>query len=412
MVSIIIPSKDNPDTIERCISSLTEKTGYKNYELVVVDNGSSKENRAKYETLCSQYNASYNYKKMDFNFSQMCNIGAGVSKGEYLLFLNDDIEIIEKDWLENMLGQACQKHSGAVGAKLCYPDSTVIQHCGVINLPVGPSHAFLQMDDTVLYPFCRNRVTYNYIAVTAACLCVSRAKFDEAGGFDEELAVAYNDIDLCFKLYEHGYYNSVRNDAVLYHYESLSRGSDTADPVKFKRLISERELLYSKHPALKNRDPFYNENLARNRIDYQLDDRNRFDTDRLVEKGVNIAPLINDERVKVYLDRLDQGDFIEITGWAFIAAMPLNNFNIKQIVLTDENDGVFLFGTRTVLRTDVSGAFGDKNNLNLSGFNCIIDSSSLSAGKYRVGVLLKNRFTFKKYVKLTDKYVEIQKTAD
>ena len=145
---------DNVKVYERCIQTLFEKTAYKNFEVIHVDNGSSEENKRGYEAIAKTYGVKYHYEPMNFNFSTMCNIGAKESKGEYLLFLNDDIEIIKGDWLERMLGQAMQKHVGAVGAKLLYPDDTV-QHGGIIlglggtaghigvNLPKDPNKLFL-----------------------------------------------------------------------------------------------------------------------------------------------------------------------------------------------------------------------------------------------------------------------------
>ncbi len=412
LVSIIIPSKDNFNIIERCIVSLVERTTYSNYEIIVVDNGSNEENRKKYETLCKNYNARYYYEKLNFNFSKMCNIGADNAKGEYLLFLNDDIEIIEGSWLGNMLGQACLEYSGAVGAKLLYPDTNLIQHSGVINLPVGPCHGFSRMDDTIVYSFCRNRLEYNYIAVTAACLCVNKSKFNEVNGFDEELAVAYNDVDLCFKLYEHGYYNSVRSDAVLYHYESISRGIDTEDPEKYKRLVKERELLYSKHNNLKNYDPFYNVNLAGDRIDYELDSKYVNGVNNIEKANVDITGFINENRVNVFFDQIVQGSVIEIIGWTYIVNMPFNNFNKKYVIFTDEKNKTLIFDTNTMLRTDVSHTFGNNKNLNLSGFICNIDTNKIYAGKYRLGVLVVNKLTRKKYARLNDNYVIIQKNAN
>lgn len=342
----------------------------------------------------------------------MCNIGAEIAKGEYLLFLNDDIEIIEGNWLGNMLGQACLKHSGAVGAKLLYPDTTLIQHCGVINLPVGPCHSFSHMDDATVYPFCRNRLEYNYIAVTAACLCVNKDKFNEINGFDEELAVAYNDVDLCFKLYEHGYYNSVRNDAVLYHHESISRGIDTDDPEKYKRLIKERDLLYSKHSNLRNYDPFYNVNLAEDRIDYELDSKYINGTNNIKAADIDITQFINENRVNVFFDQIIQGSVIEIIGWAYITDMPFNNFNKKSIILADEKNKSLIFDTITMLRTDVSRTFGNRKSLNLSGFTCNIDTETISEGRYRVGILVENKLTHKKYAKFNNNYVEIKKNTN
>lgn len=268
MVSVIIPTKDNFEVFKRCIDSFLEKTDYKNVEFIVVDNGSSEENKVKYSEFCKSKDISYNYEKMEFNFSKMCNIGAKKARGEYYLLLNDDIEIIESQWLERMLGQAQLDHTGAVGAKLYYPDTKEIQHDGIILIKHGPVHCLAGESDDNIYYFGRNRLDYNYSAVTAACLLVSARKYKEVGGFNEELAVAYNDVDFCLKLIEKGYYNIIRNDAILYHHESISRGNDIEDSNKFERLMNEQKKLYDLHPEYKYSDPCYSPNLTQVKSDF------------------------------------------------------------------------------------------------------------------------------------------------
>lgn len=406
LVSIIIPSKDNYEIINRCITSIADKTEYKNYEIIVVDNGSNAENKKKYAELCESVNAVYHYEKEDFNFSKMCNTGVKISKGNYLLFLNDDMEILDGDWLRRMLGHAQLDYTGAVGAKLLYPNSTTIQHCGVINIPGGPCHAFSHMDDNIIHYFCRNKLEYNYIAVTAACLCVSRKKFDEVKGFDETLTVAYNDMDLCFKLHEAGYYNVVRNDVVLYHYESYSRGFDISDEKK-QRLLAEYNVLCEKHPQLKDKDPYFNVNFDPKRVDFHVNYDKFRKLNTLTGNNAHVSALEN-ERAKVFIDFVNYSTIVEIEGWAFIAAMPLNNLNKKYVVLEDENGNSVLFNTNKKLRFDVSEAFGDKGNLNLSGFTCSFDKSLIKPGRYRVGVMVKNNFMRKKFVSMSDKYVTVE----
>lgn len=268
LVSIVIPSKDNFDVLKRCIDSLYTLTDYKNFEVILVDNGSQEDNKQKYTQLANAHGIQYMYEKMDFNFSRMCNMGAAAAKGEYLLFLNDDIEIIHEDWLSRMVGHAELAHAGAVGAKLLYPGGNRIQHAGVIEIENGPVHAFTGCSDENLYYFGRTKLDYNWLAVTAACLLVNKDKFNEVGGFDESFAVTYNDIEFCFKLVEAGYYNVVRNDVVLYHHESVSRGNDLVDKEKMKRLKSEQARLYAMHPAFDKKDPFYNVQLTQTRMNF------------------------------------------------------------------------------------------------------------------------------------------------
>lgn len=274
-VSVIIPSKDNLNILSKCLESLFSKTVYKKFEVILIDNGSENSNKEKIEKfifdLKSQHPQNlinYIYNPMEFNFSKMCNIGAEKSTGEYLLFLNDDIEIINGIYMERMLGAAIEPHIGAVGAKLLYPGGNIIQHDGVVDMANGPVHALHFGDDSIVYYHGRNRFDFNCIAVTGAALMVSRDKFMEVNGFNEEMAVGFNDIDLCYKLFEKGYYNLIRNDAVLFHHESISRGEDHNNKKKHKRLLKEQHLLNMSHPAIIAGDPFYSPLLTQTNTDY------------------------------------------------------------------------------------------------------------------------------------------------
>ena len=262
LISIIIPSKDNPDVLFRCIDSIKQLTTYKNYEIIVIDNGSNLDNQKKINKYLKKHKAKYIYDQYEFNFSKMCNIGVKYSKGEYLLFLNDDITVKQSDWLDRLLGQARLKHCGAAGAKLLYPDSDLIQHCGVINYPYEPSHCYTKCSDQLNLNYYRNKCNYNVIAVTAACMMIKKKKFNEIGGFCLDMPVNYNDVDLCFRIDNKGYKNIIRNDVILDHYESLSRGNDLLDITKLEKLVNDRRKLYERNPDYLLYDPYYNKNLA------------------------------------------------------------------------------------------------------------------------------------------------------
>ena len=268
LLSIIIPSRNNPSVLKTCIGSLLREENV-NFEIIIVDNGSDAEARQEIEAFAKKNNFRYIFDRYEFNFSKMCNIGAAEAKGDLLLFLNDDTELLNPGSLSSMMGQALLPYAGAVGAKLLYPDKKRLQHCGILNLSIGPSHALIGKDDDVHHYFDRNRVDYNFLSVTGACLMVSKKKFDEAGGFDEDLPVAYNDVALCFSLFERGYFNVLRTDAVFVHYESFSRGTDET-PEKEERRERELRKLYEKHPHLLGKDPFYNPNLIQNGVDFQI----------------------------------------------------------------------------------------------------------------------------------------------
>lgn len=289
-VSIVIPSKDNPEVLETCLTSISKHTDYNNYEVLIVDNGSSKENKKKIEHMIPQIeNAGtmkkiiYLYQSMEFNFSRMCNIGAEKASGEFLLFLNDDIEISEAvkqnpnltaptdQWLSILTGQAQVSYTGAVGCKLYYPGGIQFQHAGVLNLPIGPGHCLYGMEDDTNYYYGRNLLDYNFCAVTGACLMVERKKFNEADGFEEDLVVAYNDVALCFRLVELGYHNVLRNDVALIHHESVSRGLDRASQEKEERRKYELKKLYEKYPKFSGGyDPCYNSNLVSDKGDFSF----------------------------------------------------------------------------------------------------------------------------------------------
>lgn len=380
-VSIIIPSKDNYDLLQQCLDSLTYKTEYKNYEIVVVDNGSTEENKAKYEELINLVGGIYVYQPEEFNFSHMCNIGAEKATGEYYLFLNDDIEIIDGKWLERMLGQAELPHTGAVGAKLLYPGGDIIQHCGVMSIGSGPVHAFGGMSDSAGYYFGRNKLDYNWLAVTAACLMVSTGKFEEVKGFNENLRVAYNDVDLCFKLYEAGYYNIVRNDAVLYHHESASRGDDRIDEAKMQRLARERARLYSMHPELDFNDPFYNPNLSY----YSNSFENNYFSLMLSQCTVTDSNNIGEESeiLNVHLDCLFDNKFVFAQGWCFI---PGDNDTGSADFVLESEDNTYVVATVPHIRPDLKNAFPDEPQIEKAGFRLYFNKESLKPGTYRVSV--------------------------
>lgn len=378
LVSIIIPSKDHPEIVMNCISSLEKFTEYRNYELIVVDNGSSDATRMVLEGWLPDHRAKYLYEKYDFNFSKMCNLGAEAASGEYLLFLNDDIETFDAGWLSRMLGQAMQKHTGAVGAKLFYPETVKIQHAGIVNGDQGPVHNFFRTEDSDCEYFGWNRIVVNCSAVTGACLMVSKAKFNEAGRFDEKLAVAYNDVDLCFRLMEKGYYNVLRNDAVLYHCESLSRGSDAADVDKHSRMMRELERLYARHPNLRFRDPFLNENLAFYsglavpRDNY--DEMDRFTLTQNVDDDVR-GDIVSVNRLPFEDRRLSSGK-IRIYGWMSLTDETDTIFMERYLLLRDPYQWVYRIPVHPS-SVEYNNETEDSPNTGHRGFECLVRKQQL-----------------------------------
>lgn len=397
-LSIVIPSKDHPELFLQCMDTMKKNTDYDNYEVILVDNGSNEQNKQKYSVICKEYGCRYYYEVMDFNFSKMCNIGAELAAGEYLLFLNDDIEILPEhgDWMERMLGHAQLSHVGAVGCKLLYPNSHLIQHSGVMNLANGPGHAFHKMDDEVRHSWDRNKLEYNFSAVTGACLFVSKAKFEQVCGFEEKLVVGYNDVDLCIKLLEAGYFNVLRNDVTLVHHESISRGDDRMDAKKAARLKKERDLLFERHPWYRHHDPCYNVNLAKNRGDYSVDltDYRKYAKPVRMDNGQICKYETEgfDQKVRYQVeDMFIEDDQLVITGYAY----SLIGERIKEISLVFKNkseaDCVYLVTERLQFRQDILEITGQREAA-FSGFVFRIEEKLLEKGQYEVGLLLEPNY--------------------
>ncbi len=272
LISIIIPNKDHIEDLEHCISTLEKKSRYDNYEFIIVENNSEKEETFQYYKKLEKDNKKISivYWEREFNYSAINNYGAKYAKGEYLLLLNNDTEIINEQCLEELLGYCMHDDIGVVGARLYYNDNT-IQHAGVIVGFGGVAgHAFIGLPHNEKGYFSRIICAQDLCAVTGACMMVKKRVFDEVGGFDENLVVAYNDIDLCLKIREAGYLVVYNPYAELYHYESKSRGlEDTKE--KLERFHKEMDIFRSKwSEIIKNGDPFYNPNLSLERCDFGL----------------------------------------------------------------------------------------------------------------------------------------------
>lgn len=390
LISIVIPSKDNYIILERCIKTLVSITEYKNYEIILVDNGSNEDNFEKYSKLSKAYNINYIYQEMQFNFSRMCNVGANVANGDYLLFLNDDIEILNENWLSRMIGQAELEHIGAVGAKLLYPGGNKIQHVGVLQLECGPGHAFTGQEDNETYYFARNKIEYNWLAVTAACLLVSKDKFYQVSGFSEELAVTYNDVDLCYKLAEAGFYNVVRNDAILYHHESISRGNDLIDANKMSRLMMEQERLYKKHPKYDKCDPFYNKNLTQQEWNFSF--RNNVKPHMLKEVVECNDKFLETDKLRCSVDGIIVvNELYYVDGWAFVEGQEDNNdINLKILLIGDAKS--YLVDTDKVYRPDVAECFVNQRYIDFVGYRCKFDIQSIEDGEYRIAIVSGNLY--------------------
>ncbi|MES9942225.1 MAG: glycosyltransferase [Candidatus Thiodiazotropha sp. 6PLUC2] len=271
LVSIIIPTRNGEALLRQCVDSIHDRTEYKNYEIVVVDNQSDDPKTLQY---LAQLDSSDSVKVVrydhPFNFSAINNFAVRESQGELLCFMNDDIEIIAPGWLDEMVSQGTRPEIGAVGARLWYPDGR-LQHGGVVlGLGGVAGHAMKYSYQGNRGYMGRSVLVQNYTAVTAACMLVRRAVFDEVGGFDESnLAVAFNDVDICIRIYQQGYNNLWSPYAEFYHHESASRGAEDT-PEKQQRFSREAEFMLNKWGPLLERDPAYNPNLTRCGEDFSL----------------------------------------------------------------------------------------------------------------------------------------------
>lgn len=480
-VSVIIPSKDHPDVLFRCLDSFVDKTsglGTKvKTEFIIVDNGSSEENKMRIEQKLQelesrlrekqnlnqgqdQYknrnehinNVRYLYKKLPFNFSYMCNQGAKEAQGDYLLFLNDDMEIVDEDWLILLMEKAVLPYVGAVGAKLLYPDTDIIQHAGITNLRVGPAHKLQFAHDKEDHYFGQNRGVHDMLGATGACLLVKKTIFEKAGGFDEALAVAFNDVDLCYKIYEEGYYNVVRNDLFLFHHESLSRGKDGESEEKQLRLLREKDYLYEKHQDLYGKDPFYHPYLTTDMLETEYTPAFRYQVDlsmpwaKVKECTQEVLAAREDEclvigmecamdiykwkygvspekRKEKCLDKEDQGYYFQ--GYSFVIGSD-NACYKKELLLRRITDGkqrtvensagkdekisqpvIYSISIEKKYREDIKANLKDQVNVDLTGYAAKLKPGAVPAGKYQFGMLAKDACSRVKLVNWSSWTIEI-----
>lgn len=271
LISIIIPNKDQSSILKNCIDSIQNLSKYKNYEIIIVENNSTEEATFEYyNELRGFQNISVVTWEGEFNYAAINNYAVQSAKGEFLLFLNNDTEVISPRWLEELLSNCQRPEVGITGAKLYFPDNT-IQHAGIV-IGIGgiAGHAFLNMPRSRTGYLHKASIQLNYSAVTAACMMIKRSVFSELQGFEEQLSVAFNDVDLCLRTVAAGY-KVVYNPAVeLYHYESKSRGAEDSEE-KVRRFQSEIEFMRNRWmPLLKSGDPYYNKNLTLSKWNYSL----------------------------------------------------------------------------------------------------------------------------------------------
>lgn len=272
LVSILIPNKDHIQDLDKCIQSIEQKSEYRNYEYIIIENNSENEETFAYYKKLEAENEKAHVVYWDgaFNFSAINNFGAEHAKGEYLLLLNNDTEIIHPDCLWQLLGYCMREDVGAVGARLYYEDGS-IQHAGVV-LGFGgiAGHTFIGFPHDANGYFSRIICAQDYSAVTAACMMTKKSVYEQVGGLTEELVVAFNDIDYCMKVRALGKLVVYNPYAQLYHYESKSRGLEDS-PEKQERYYREMKYFVTKwKECLDSGDPYYNPNLTLAKADFSL----------------------------------------------------------------------------------------------------------------------------------------------
>ena len=429
-VSVVIPSKDNPQILKKALSSLFQFGTPFIREVFIIDNGSSEDNKAKLKEIIGDFNKELNlnasaeafdiityvFKPMDFNFSQMCNEGAKLTTGEFLLFMNDDVELCCRGFLQKMTSYAGQGHVGAVGLKLYYPETVIIQHAGITNLPMGPVHKLQFLDDNKCYYFGRNKIDSNVLAVTGACMLIRREIYGEAGGFSEELQIAFNDVDLCFTLYEKGYHNVVVNTAYAWHHESLSRGDDESSE-KLERLMEEKNKLYRRHPDLKGYDPYYPEELNQDGLDTRI--REQYVTEQ--NRPHPFKPKVWERKPGEYrqdpclLLKIEECSEERILGYSIVLG-DNNACYDKKLFFSKapENDqNCFIQNIEEQYRPDLEENMPDQCNVALCGFQIsLTNKEMLPTGRYRIGIIARNRITGLKLCNYSNHYLTSSSKAE
>ncbi len=428
LVSAVILSKDNTTMLLEALDSLAGGI-LMPMEYIVVDNGSSEKNRSFLELELEKRGVRYIYHPQEFVYSALCNIGAKAASGRYLLFLNDDIILPDemKGFPSRMCALAAREKVGAVGARLLYPtqktgDIPRIQHVGISQLESGPSHKLCTYPDNVRYEKGRSRGVWNCMAVTGACLMVEKSKFEEVGGFDERLFIAYTDVDLCMDLSQKGYLSVVDNNTWLYHYESVSRGLDGREETRAQRLKFERNIFYEKHPEIKEGDRFYNRNLTTFSLDYSADCKMPWEEHTMCpEVGVDGCghlqqKLLPEGKIMGSIDHMSyeaatfDGDVscIVLEGWSLLHGRDHLDCE-PAVVLIARSGAKKTFSAVRKYRGDLGGVFTKEKNILMSGFVCRIPIADLEEGTTRLGVGVIRSGLFREglvYYMMTDRTIE------
>ncbi len=410
-ISVIIPSKDHPQLLKQCLDSLKKSLESLScaplVQILVVDNGSTPENRRKLEDMLKK--EVYLYCPMEFNFAKMCNLGARKADGSVYLFVNDDIEFTHNQWILEMLENALKPHAGAVGLKLYYPQSDRIQHAGITNLSPGPVHKLQGLADEKGMYFGKNDMVQNYLAVTGACMMVEKHKFYEAGGFDETLQVAYNDVDLCMKLYEAGYQNINVNTSFAYHHESFTRGNDES-PEKQIRLQRELKILEDKHGKLRGKDPYYPEQLEHERLSAGIMPAYYFagQSGQKAHYRSGSKWRKDAKRDNCVLVGIEKADERLLQGYCVVLGD--DNACYEKYLLLESAEGECFYTPLTgQYRPDLEQNLPDQQNVALCGFGICDPARGLKATEYKISIVAVHRISRLKLLGQSSKVIDGRK---
>ncbi|MDE5093273.1 MAG: glycosyltransferase, partial [Trichodesmium sp. St11_bin5] len=367
-VSIIIPTRNLGTILDRCLESIFTKSTYPNYEVILIDNGSDEDEtfnvfdkwkeREPNKFFCYQLD-------IPFNYSRLNNYGVFKATGDYILLLNNDTEVITSDWIEAMVEQAQRPTIGAVGALLLYPDDTV-QHAGVVlgvGGIAGHSHKNFPKDDE---GYVRQLISVsNYSAVTAACLMCRREVFEQVGGLDEKLKVAFNDVNFCLAVKHLGYNNIYLPHVILYHYESKSRGAEDT-PEKQQRFKQETDDMNQRWSKLIANDPCYSPNLTLEAEDYKLKIKTRPEVVEVCIIEQENETLWGCSLDMPQIEKLESG-LMTVAGWVVGRQAP-----VEKLAIFSEEKVVQEIDINTI-RPDVAQVLSHVEGAENSGFTGVVN---------------------------------------
>jgi O-antigen biosynthesis protein len=273
LVSIVIPTKDHYKLLSQCVNSVLEETTYPYFEVIITENGSTEKEVENYYQWVTERNANVRVVrwKKPFSYAAVCNFGAKHAKGDYIIFLNNDTQVMTPDWIQGLLEHAQRPGVGVVGCRLLFPNKRV-QHAGVVlserDIAYHPFYGIDPRADIFTYIYTDN--VRNCSAVTAACCMLSRKNFNAVGGFDEALRVTYNDVDLCLKLLDRGLHNIYTPFVELFHHESMSIGKIAGGDRDRKEVKEAAGIMRKRWLKYLKRDPFYNDNFEQHGPGYRV----------------------------------------------------------------------------------------------------------------------------------------------